>query len=259
MTNEELVIDDYIKKKLEEVHKDFDIISHLGHGGFAEVFHGKSKKDSKEYAIKILNRIAKDCYPEVLSQEYERLNLVKGHKNSLEHCHLRDDVLFMEHVRGPTIFKMLTCKYEFSDKEILRVRDEISSILTYGHQRDVIHRDVKPENIILGLKNVLIDYSLTDEMEKRTKFGSIIGTEGYIAPEIYNRRIGHSKESDLFGLGVVLLEMAINKLLPTYGFFEPDQGHYYNKINNLNRDDYLKKSIKHLLSNNPRKRIKGLE
>jgi serine/threonine protein kinase len=125
----------------------------------------------------------------------------------------------MQYIDGPNLSEYRTQSGgAIPIPEVVRIGREISEGLAAAHQKNLVHRDIKPDNILLeGLQHHvrIIDFGLAhetgNEESRLTVNNSVIGTPAYMSPE----RIGTDEvdaKSDLFGLGVILYEMISGKL-----------------------------------------------
>ena len=107
--------------------------------------------------------------------------------------------------------------HPMNEKEIVRLGCEISSALSYAADHDLIHRDVKPENIFVDSfgKFKLGDFGIARTIEKTTGGLSKKGTESYMAPEVYLGK-KYNAQVDVYSLGVVLYRFLNNNRLPFY-------------------------------------------
>ncbi|HVT45238.1 MAG TPA: protein kinase [Thermoanaerobaculia bacterium] len=202
----------------------YEIAGRIGAGGMGEVYRAIDTRLDRTVAIKIL--------PLSLSEDPRRLARLKREAkaiSSLTHpniCRLydvgRDDgieFLVMEHLDGETLADRLV-NGPLSLAKALRTGVEIASALAEAHRQQIVHRDVKPSNIVLtpsGAK--LIDFGLarddapsdtTETQRAITEEGSAPGTLAYMAPEQLEGRPADSR-SDLWGLGIVLFEMVAGR------------------------------------------------
>src|SRR5258706_8913693 len=194
-----------------------EIIAPLGAGGMGEVYRARDTRLDRTVAIKVL--------PEHLSakpQLRERFEREARAVSSLNHphiCTLYDvgqqdgiDYLVMEYLEGETLAERLN-KGPLPLDQVLTHAIEIASALDQAHRHGVIHRDLKPGNILItkaGAK--LLDFGLAkvtsseDGDITRTLEGAVLGTAAYMSPEQAEAKpVGAC--SDVFSFGAVLYEM----------------------------------------------------
>jgi tRNA A-37 threonylcarbamoyl transferase component Bud32/tetratricopeptide (TPR) repeat protein len=115
----------------------------------------------------------------------------------------------MEYVRGTTLKAMLQSDQTFSLAFVVDVISQVAEALDYAHSHRVIHRDVKPANILITADNrvKITDFGIARlDTSNLTQEGQLLGTPNYMAPEqIQGKEVDH--RADLFALGVVLYEM----------------------------------------------------
>jgi serine/threonine protein kinase len=123
----------------------------------------------------------------------------------------------MEYIDGPDLGQVLT-KYGASGKrpppaEVLRIGRAVASALDYAHRRKVVHRDVKPSNIMVAKNGrvVLTDFGLAMDIEQGS-LGEVFGSANYVAPEQARYSADAVPQSDLYSLGVVLYEMLTGRV-----------------------------------------------
>jgi serine/threonine-protein kinase len=193
----------------------FEILRTLGRGAMGEVFLGKDAAIGREVAIKtILPGLATAAD---LKQRFEREAKAAGtlaHPNIVTVFEYGDDqgtlFLAMEYVEGEDLHELLT-RRELSPPEILEVVAQVCEGLHHAHKHGVIHRDVKPSNVMVKREDgqlvaKVMDFGVakatTTEM---TQTGQVVGTLAYMAPE-YLRSGKAGPQSDLFSVGVMLFE-----------------------------------------------------
>ena len=118
----------------------------------------------------------------------------------------------MPYVEGPTLRHVLDGRRQMDEESVRKLADELLDALGYAHRHGIVHRDVKPENIILGTEGaVLVDFGIARAVEaagsdRVTRSGVAVGTSSYMSPE----QIGATQEldgrADLYALGCVLYE-----------------------------------------------------
>jgi Tol biopolymer transport system component len=208
----------------------YEILSALGAGGMGEVYRARDTRLNRTVAIKILP-------PELSAdptrrQRFEREARTIAALNHPHICVLHDigregqmDYLVLEYLDGTTLARRLE-RGPMPISDLLRVGIEMADALDKAHRQGLIHRDLKPGNIMLtkaGAK--LLDFGLAKEVEEKhsaepltdastastvkpiTARGTIMGTYHYMAPEQLE---SHDVDwrADIFALGTVLYEMA---------------------------------------------------
>ncbi len=210
-------MDKYIGKKLDGRYEIHELI---GVGGMANVYRCTDTIDDREVAVKIL----KD---EFLNNE-EFIRRFKNESKAiamLSHPNIVKvyDVSFgdmiqyivMEYIDGITLKEYIEMQGVLSWKEVLHFTTQILKALQHAHERGIVHRDIKPQNIML-LQNGTIkvtDFGIARFSDKatRTMTEQAIGSVHYIAPEQAKGDVTDGK-SDIYSVGVMLYEMLTGKL-----------------------------------------------
>lgn len=118
----------------------------------------------------------------------------------------------MAYVEGPTLRDHLARVRKASVSDCLRIGYDLLDALSYAHARDVVHRDVKPENIVLAREGpVLVDFGIARAIaasgrDKLTRSGFSVGTSSYMSPEQVSGADDIDGRSDIYSLGCVLFE-----------------------------------------------------
>ncbi|MBI4618478.1 MAG: protein kinase [Planctomycetes bacterium] len=196
----------------------YEILSTIGEGGMGIVYRARQKGLGREVALKLLHggRMASPVAVERFRREAEviaRLN----HPNVIEIYDIRqtENVPFftMRLVRGGSLRQALT-EGRVGVERGARIVQAVALGLHHAHGHGVIHRDVKPENVLLDEDGtpVLTDFGLARDQSSedlRTRTGAILGTPAYMAPEQATgqvRQIGPA--TDVYALGAILYEVA---------------------------------------------------
>ena len=225
----------------------YQILGMLGAGGMGVVYKAKDTRLNRTVAIKILPRVLSERAD--LRQRFEREARAIASLNHPHICTLHDigqeggiDFLVMEYLEGETLSKRLK-RGPLRTEEVLRYAIEIAGALDQAHRKGVVHRDLKPGNIMLtktGAK--LLDFGLakqsgravspkppdsvvaTDDLhtarsasapylpdsKSLTEEGMILGTLEYMAPEQVEGKEMDAR-TDIFAFGVVLYEMSTGR------------------------------------------------
>lgn len=189
----------------------------LGHGGTALVFLGQDPKHERLVAIKVLR-------PELtIALGAERFLREIKVTARLNHPHIlplldsgeADGFLYyvMPYVEGESLRDRLDREHRLAVEEALVITREVADALEYAHQHGVVHRDVKPENILISAGHAVVaDFGIARAIQAAgdqttTQTGILLGTPAYMSPE---QAAGESEldgRSDIYSLGCVLYEM----------------------------------------------------
>ncbi|MDX1394747.1 MAG: protein kinase [Gemmatimonadota bacterium] len=203
-----------------ELSDRYDIDERVGEGGMAVVYHAWDIRHSRDVAIKILK-------PEIASavawaRFLQEIEIAGG----LQHPHIVplyesgdvDQLLYyvMPFVEGETLRQKLRREGRLSAADIESIVRDVCSALSYAHSREIVHRDIKPGNIMLTSgKAVVTDFGIARALaqaggETLTSRGHVIGTAQYMSPEqAGGEDVDH--RSDIYSLGCVTYEMLTGK------------------------------------------------
>ncbi|MEX2181572.1 MAG: serine/threonine-protein kinase [Gemmatimonadaceae bacterium] len=195
----------------------FTVTREIARGGMSLIYQATELRHSREVAIKVLRpEIAVAVTVERFLQEIQiesRLQhphilpiLDSGRVGDLPYC-------VLPYVAGPTLRDRLRAEGQLEVDEALRITVEIAGALEHAHRAGIVHRDVKPENILLadGVA-ILADFGIARAVtraatERFTSEGLVIGTAAYMSPEQTDADAVIDGRSDLYSLGIVLFEM----------------------------------------------------
>ncbi|TMW65736.1 hypothetical protein Poli38472_008378 [Pythium oligandrum] len=218
------------------VYRDFGALynvgSVIGRGGFGLVHLGRDNASNAPVAIKRVCK--KTTSKEKFLQEVEILRTMGGSHNVVELCDAfeTDDayVLVTELVDGQELFDHLMDNGVFTENQAQSFVREVAQTLSYLHAHDVVHGDIKPENILLSASSSsirLIDFGQSfranDRSERQRSVGSGVATMAYAPPEVIRGAKSATEETgraiDMWALGVVLYI-----ILCGYHPFDPENG-----------------------------------
>ncbi len=193
----------------------FNVIRKLGQGSFAEVYLATEAETNRLCTLKVLTRTAQseiDAFikESTILKQLDHTNIVK----ILDHGEIDGRFyIAMEYVDGLSLDKLTLQK-----QQAVQVTIQIAEALEHAHSKGILHRDIKPQNIILDRALVphIVDFGLahssSDTAHTFSQSGIIIGTPGYAPPEQIK---GLSKEmgptSDIFSLGALLYYLLTDK------------------------------------------------
>lgn len=206
----------------------YTLVRELGRGGMATVYLGTDLKLGRQVAIKLL---APATRAYLGSDRFQREVLLAA---QLSHPHIvplfeadeADGLLYyvMEFVDGESLRQRLSRDGPLSVDDAVRIAAEVGDALQYAHENGVIHRDVKPENILLSHGHALVsDFGIAKLMEERgsaegpalTGAGIAVGTAAYMSPEQASGDKRLDPRSDVYSLAAVLYEMLAGEALFT--------------------------------------------
>ena len=198
----------------------YEIISKTGVGGMATVYKAKDKVLNRDVAVKVL----KDEF--TTDEEFvKRFNSEALAAASLTHPNIVSiyDVgnengiyyIVMELVRGKTLKQIITEEGVLPWKWSVNIAMQIASALETAHKNNIVHRDIKPHNIIITEDGVakVTDFGIAKAVSNSTitAFGTTIGSVHYFSPEQAKGGYTDAK-SDIYSLGVVMYEMLTGKV-----------------------------------------------
>lgn len=195
----------------------YRVIRPLAAGGMGEIFEGEDTSTGARVALKFIRRMPGAMAEDRLLARFHReirLSQTIGHPNVCRTLdvgeHEGEPFCVMEFLEGETLAERLERDGRLTPEQALPVANQICDGLTAAHAAGVVHRDLKPGNILLaGGRAVIIDFGLAALYRRDTSLtaaGEVIGTLAYMAPEQLEEGEA-SPASDVYALGVVLYEM----------------------------------------------------
>ncbi len=189
----------------------------LGRGGMAQVYYGQDVKLQRPVAIKVIDARYRNKPSYAQRFVKEARSVAKWRHEHIIQIYYADDqdelyYYVMEYIDGQDLASLMSAHTTegelMSSEEILRIGRAIASALDFAHAKGVIHRDVKPSNVLLSKDGrvVLGDFGLALDMQEGSS-GEVFGTPHYISPEQARRSKDVVPQSDLYALGVILYEM----------------------------------------------------
>lgn len=204
----------------------YEVTERLGRGGMAEVYRAYHANLDRFVAIKVLHSFLADD-PEFKSRfEKEARNIARlKHPNIVQVYDFDFDTesesyyMVMELVDGPTLKERLFKNQEqnaiLTIREAIRIVREAASALAYAHSQNMVHRDVKPGNLMIDSDSrmVLTDFGIAKIVTgaQFTATGGMVGTPAYMSPEQGLGEAGDER-SDLYSLGVILYQLLSGEL-----------------------------------------------
>jgi eukaryotic-like serine/threonine-protein kinase len=217
--------------KLPELVK-YELLEEIGHGGMATVYRARDRRLGREVAIKLIHRHLRDN-PEVAERFAREATAVAKlrHANIVEVFDVSDAdeperYLVVELVRGTTLRERIRHEGALLPEVAAAVACEVGGGLEHAHRQGIIHRDVKPENVLVefaapsdgsveraGVRVLLTDFGIAKLLDAQgvTSTGQVLGSPAHMAPEQIDGRAVDAR-TDVFALGVLLYESMAGKL-----------------------------------------------
>jgi len=201
---------------------NFRVESLLGRGGMARVYYGTDVALQRPVAIKVLTEALRD------QEDYNRRFVDEArmvatwrHENIIQVYYAGEEdglaYFVMEYIDGTSLdsrmVELSTQGSKMPHAEVLEIGWAVASALDYAHGHGVIHRDIKPGNVLIARDGrvVLTDFGLALDTAQGS-MGQVFGSPHYISPEQARRSADAVPQSDLYSLGVMLFEMLVGQL-----------------------------------------------
>ena len=191
----------------------YKILSPLGSGGFGAVYLAKDTWIDKEVAIKVPHKQILN-FTELLREP--RLLATLDHPNivSIMTVEKEDQLFFivMEYVEGKTLDDLISERARLETAVVVKYVTQIAKAVDHAHQRGVIHRDLRPPNMLVSASDVLkvTDFGTSRFLEIAAHGTTVIGSPPYMAPEQFAGKAVFA--SDLYSLGITMYQMLTGTL-----------------------------------------------
>jgi serine/threonine protein kinase len=194
---------------------NFDLQSVIGHGGFSRVWKAFDKENDRIVAIKEVEKGKIKSSQSATRGMKTEIEIMRGirHPNVVQLYKVCESFsaifLVMELVECGSLSHLLKQDVQLAEPFVKKLMLELLRAVDYLHQQNVIHRDIKPGNILLenltmSPKIMLCDFGLSCPTGETNQ--AACGSPGYVAPEILNKK-AYNEKIDLFSCGIVLFEM----------------------------------------------------
>lgn len=204
----------------KRINDRYKIIEYIGGGGMANVYLARDMILDRDVAVKILRLdLAND---DELIRRFHReaqsaTSLVHPNIVNIYDVGEEDNIYYivMEYVDGETLKQYIQNHFPIPIEKVIDIILQITSAISHAHQNNIIHRDIKPQNILIDKKgNVKItDFGIAVALTSTTitQTNSVLGTVHYISPEQARGGVA-TKKSDIYSLGIVLFELLTGRL-----------------------------------------------
>src|SRR3954451_19053732 len=192
----------------------------LGSGGMSTVYLARDETLDRSVAIKVMHREMSEQADQLQRFRQEARAVAKlSHPNVVGVIDAGEDggypYIVLEYVEGETLKQRINRVGALDVQEALAYAIEVARGLTVAHHRKMVHRDIKPQNVLIDAEGraKLTDFGISRQLAQdgMTATGRVLGTTDYVAPE---QAMGHpvDQRSDVYSLGVVLYEMLIGQV-----------------------------------------------
>ena len=196
----------------------YEILEKIGTGGMAEVFKGKDHKLNRYVAVKVLKEEFRDNDGFVKKfKEEAQAAAGLAHPNIVNVYDVGDEngiyYIVMELVEGITLKNYIERKGRLTIKEATSIAIQVSAGLEVAHNNHIVHRDIKPQNIIISRegKVKVTDFGIAKATTSQTTTSSAMGSVHYASPE--QARGGYvDHRRDIYSLGIVMYEMVTGRV-----------------------------------------------
>ncbi|KAL3873882.1 hypothetical protein ACJMK2_036964 [Sinanodonta woodiana] len=196
----------------------YRLIKTIGKGNFAKVKLAKHVPTGREVAIKIIDKT--QLNPSSLQKLFREVRIMKmlDHPNIVKLFEVIETektlYLVMEYASGGEVFDYLVAHGRMKEKEARAKFRQIVSAVQYCHQKHIVHRDLKAENLLLdGDMNIKIaDFGFSNEFVPGNKLDTFCGSPPYAAPELFQGKKYDGPEVDVWSLGVILYTLVSGSL-----------------------------------------------
>ena len=193
----------------------YEVVSHIGQGGMADVFLAVDTILNRQVAIKILRADLSTDAVSILRFEREaQAAAALAHPNIVEIYDVGDykghHYIVMEYVTGKTLKQVIRSRGPLVNEEAVDIMKQLCSAISEAHSRGIIHRDIKPQNVIVKADGSIkiLDFGIATAKGSMqlTQANNVMGSVQYHAPELAKGEAA-SPQSDIYALGIVLYEM----------------------------------------------------
>ncbi|XP_004936423.1 MAP/microtubule affinity-regulating kinase 3 isoform X24 [Gallus gallus] len=197
---------------------NYRLLKTIGKGNFAKVKLARHILTGREVAIKIIDKT--QLNPTSLQKLFREVRIMKilNHPNIVKLFEVIETektlYLIMEYASGGEVFDYLVAHGRMKEKEARAKFRQIVSAVQYCHQKHIVHRDLKAENLLLDADmNIKIaDFGFSNEFTVGNKLDTFCGSPPYAAPELFQGKKYDGPEVDVWSLGVILYTLVSGSL-----------------------------------------------
>ena len=195
--------------------ENYIILEMIGEGAFGKVYKGQRKCTNQIVAIKkIIKKGKKEKELKNLRQEIDILHRLY-HENiiqCLDSFETNTEFCLVTELATGQLYEIVQEDKKLPENEIKNIALQLTSALFYLHSNNIIHRDIKPQNVLISASGIIkiCDFGFARAIDNKTMITSIKGTPLYMAPELL-KEYPYNKKADLWSLGVILYELYVGQ------------------------------------------------
>lgn len=204
----------------KRIHGRYKIVAMIGGGGMANVYLAQDMILEREVAIKILRMDFNND-----DEFIKRFNREAQAATSLAHPNIvsiydvgeENDIYFivMEYVKGLTLKQYIQQHHPIPIEKTMYIMEQVTSAIEHAHHYDIIHRDIKPQNILIDENDSvkITDFGIATALSATTitQTNAVLGSVHYLSPEQARGGMAN-KKSDIYSLGIVMFELLTGRL-----------------------------------------------
>ena len=193
----------------------YEVFQHIGQGGMADVFLAVDTILNRQVAVKILrSELCTDAVSVLRFEREAQAATALSHPNIVEIYDVGEykghHYIVMEYVSGKPLKKMIQQRGALLTEEAIDIMIQLTAATAEAHRRGIIHRDIKPQNVIVksdgSIKMLDFGIALAKGSMQLTQANNVMGSVHYLAPELAKGQSA-SPQSDIYALGICLFEM----------------------------------------------------
>ncbi len=211
-----------VSKAAMQTVGNYDLLEKIAEGGMGAIWKGRHRTTGETVAVKIMpaHMANNSTLLKRFEQEFRAASRL-DHPNIVRALDYGDagatPYLVMEFVKGESLGQRIEREGRLSEAEAIRIIAQVAQGLHRAHKQNLVHRDVKPDNILVTSEGVakLADLGLVKEMEtdlNLTKTGRGLGTPHFMAPEQFRNAKNADARCDIYSLGATLYQMVTGEL-----------------------------------------------
>lgn len=196
----------------------FELMEAIDEGGMSRVYTAWCRKTKKVVAIKVLRKELSDNPVYIKAFRKEAYTVMRlHHRNIVRILDIGNSqgykYIAMEYIDGPTLKRKIEEEGPLPLELCVELAEKLCGALDYAHHRGIIHKDLKPANILLREDGepILTDFGIAEEMDEEKKREEVFGSVRYFSPEqAKGEPVDH--RTDIYSLGIILYEMTTGRL-----------------------------------------------